>query len=160
MFGSLFPAHRGIGHRSRRRSVVRPSSGALAAAQVGECAEQAQGGAHCRAAHAARMERAAPAWKQAGCAEQQASQRQWQAGPPVLGADSPPARTSRQIAHGPRGRLQTSRTRARSPRARRPRGQGGRVFFIFVFFLKKIYKNIFLVLGFTVLYPCRPVGGR
>ena len=57
LFGSpLFPAHRGIGHRSRRRSVLRPSSGALAAAQVGECAEQAQGGAHCRVAHAARME--------------------------------------------------------------------------------------------------------
>ena len=33
------------------------------------------------------------------------------------------------------------------------------VFFIFVFF-KKNYRNIFLVLGFTVLYPYRPVGGR
>ena len=31
------------------------------------------------------------------------------------------------------------------------------VFFIFVFF-KKNYKNIFLVLGFTVLYPYRPAG--
>ena len=34
-----------------------------------------------------------------------------------------------------------------------------RVFFIFVFF-KKNYRNICLVLGFTVLYPCREVGGR
>jgi len=33
-------------------------------------------------------------------------------------------------------------------------------FFIFVFFKKKIYKNIFLVLGFTVLYSYRPAGGR
>ena len=33
-------------------------------------------------------------------------------------------------------------------------------FFIFVFFKKKIYRNIFLDLGFTVLYPYRPAGGR
>ena len=35
----------------------------------------------------------------------------------------------------------------------------GGVFFIFVFFKKKNYKNIFLVSGFTVLYPYRPAGG-
>ena len=34
------------------------------------------------------------------------------------------------------------------------------VFFIFAFFKKKIYRNIFLVLGFTVLYPYRPAGRR
>ena len=34
-----------------------------------------------------------------------------------------------------------------------------RVFFIFAFFKKKIYRNIFLVSGFTVLYPYRPAGG-
>ena len=33
-------------------------------------------------------------------------------------------------------------------------------FFIFAFFKKILYRNIFLVLGFTVLYLCRPVGGR
>ena len=33
------------------------------------------------------------------------------------------------------------------------------VFFIFAFFKKKIYRNIFLGLGFTVLYPYRPAGG-
>ena len=33
------------------------------------------------------------------------------------------------------------------------------VFFIFVFFKKKNYRNIFLVLGFTVLYTYRPAGG-
>jgi len=37
-------------------------------------------------------------------------------------------------------------------------GLHSRVFFIFVFF-KKNYKNIFLVLDFTVLYPYRPAGG-
>ena len=31
--------------------------------------------------------------------------------------------------------------------------------FLFLYFLKKIYRNIFLVLGFTVLYPYRPAGG-
>ena len=35
------------------------------------------------------------------------------------------------------------------------------VSFLFLyFFLKKNYRNIFLVLGFTVLYPYRPAGGR
>ena len=33
------------------------------------------------------------------------------------------------------------------------------VFFVFFIFQKKIYRNIFLVLGFTVLYPYRPAGG-
>ena len=32
--------------------------------------------------------------------------------------------------------------------------------FYFYIFQKKIYKNIFLVLDFTVLYPYRPAGGR
>ena len=31
--------------------------------------------------------------------------------------------------------------------------------FLFLYFSKKNYRNIFLVLGFTVLYPCRPAGG-
>jgi len=35
-----------------------------------------------------------------------------------------------------------------------------RPFFIFAFFKEKIYRNIFLALGFTVLYPYRPAGGR
>ena len=35
-----------------------------------------------------------------------------------------------------------------------------RVFFIFAFFKKKNYRNIFLVLDFTVLYPYRQGGGR
>jgi len=35
------------------------------------------------------------------------------------------------------------------------------VFFIFIFFKKTFYRNIFLVLDFTVLYPYRPTeGGR
>jgi len=34
------------------------------------------------------------------------------------------------------------------------------VFFIFIFFKKQFYRNIFLVLNFTVLYPYRPAGGR
>ena len=33
-------------------------------------------------------------------------------------------------------------------------------FFLFLYFSKKNYRNIFLVLGFTVLYPYRPAGGR
>ena len=33
-------------------------------------------------------------------------------------------------------------------------------FFVFAFFKKKIYRNIFLDSGFIVLYPCRPAGGR
>ena len=32
--------------------------------------------------------------------------------------------------------------------------------FLFLYFSKKNYRNIFLVLGFTVLYPYRPAGGR
>ena len=36
---------------------------------------------------------------------------------------------------------------------------GYSVFFIFTFFKKKIYRNIFLVLDFTVLYPYRPATG-
>ena len=32
-------------------------------------------------------------------------------------------------------------------------------FFYFCIFLKKIYRNIFLDLDFTVLYPYRPAGG-
>ena len=36
---------------------------------------------------------------------------------------------------------------------------GSCAFFIFAFFKKKIYRNIFLDLGFTVLYPYRPAGG-
>ena len=32
--------------------------------------------------------------------------------------------------------------------------------FLFLYFSKKIYRNIFLVLDFIVLYPYRPAGGR
>ena len=32
--------------------------------------------------------------------------------------------------------------------------------FLFLYFSKKIYRNIFLVLDFTVLYPYCPAGGR
>ena len=32
--------------------------------------------------------------------------------------------------------------------------------FYFCIFQKNFYRNIFLVLGFTVLYPYRPAGGR
>ena len=35
-----------------------------------------------------------------------------------------------------------------------------RAFFVFAFFKKFFYRNIFLDSGFTVLYPCRPAGGR
>ena len=34
------------------------------------------------------------------------------------------------------------------------------VFFIFIFFENIFYKNIFSISQFTVLYPCRPAGGR
>ena len=39
------------------------------------------------------------------------------------------------------------------------RRAGGRLFY-FCIFQKKIYRNIFLDLGFTVLYPYRPAGVR
>ena len=34
------------------------------------------------------------------------------------------------------------------------------VFFIFIFFENIFYRNIFSISQFTVLYPCRPSGGR
>ena len=41
-----------------------------------------------------------------------------------------------------------------------PLAPRGAPFLFLHFSKKKIYKNIFLDLGFTVLYPYRPAGGR
>ena len=46
------------------------------------------------------------------------------------------------------------------PTTVRVAGRGEGVFLIFIYFFKKIYRNIFSVLDFTVLYPYRPAGGR